>query len=171
MDDVNEESTARAAQLVQTIEDENHGYLRKTLPEIESLANRAAEHHGAEFPRFAELAEVVFQLSKELEMHMMKEEHGLFPLLKLLERQSGEPPAHLLAPIRMIQSEHREHSRLLGEIERLTDRFSPPPGFCHTVQRLYGLLSEMYADLVEHMRKEEQALFPIFLNRPGLAAE
>lgn len=109
------------------------------------------EAHGdrPEFP--TELEAHLSKMQFELEEHMSKEEEILFPMLARGMYPSG--------PIYVMESEHIDHAKALEHLRELTNDFSPPSDACSTWRSLYIKLQELYFDLKEHIRLENDVLF------------
>lgn len=90
---------------------------------------------------------------------MKKEELILFPAI----RNGGAPGIE--GPIAVMRADHDDHGREVAEIRRLTRGLVLPQGACNTWARLYDGLAEFIDDLTEHMRIENEVLFPQF--EPG----
>ena len=61
-----------------------------------------------------------------------------------------------------MRADHAGHEREVAEIRRLTADLSLPDGACGTWTGLYRGLEEFTRDLTEHMRLENDVLFPQF---------
>jgi regulator of cell morphogenesis and NO signaling len=61
-----------------------------------------------------------------------------------------------------MRADHDDHSRDVAEIHRLTRGLSKPDGACRTWTDLYAGLGEFLSDLAEHIRLENDVLFPPF---------
>jgi regulator of cell morphogenesis and NO signaling len=61
-----------------------------------------------------------------------------------------------------MRADHDGHGREVAEIHRLTGNLTLPDGACGTWTGLYRVLAEFTADLTEHMRLENDVLFPQF---------
>jgi regulator of cell morphogenesis and NO signaling len=87
---------------------------------------------------------------------MKKEELILFPAI----RAGGRPGIE--NPIAVMRADHEDHDRDIAEIRRLTGKLTLPAGACGTWTALYTGLAEFVDDLTEHMRLENDVLFPQF---------
>lgn len=90
---------------------------------------------------------------------MKKEELILFPAI----RAGGAPGIE--DPIAVMRADHDHHDRDIAEIRRLTRNLTLPAGACGTWTALYAGLAEFIDDLTEHMRLENDVLFPQFERR------
>ena len=87
---------------------------------------------------------------------MKKEELILFPAI----RKGGTPGIE--NPIAVMRADHDDHDREVAEMRRLTHDLTLPAGACRTWTALYTGLAEFIDDLSEHMRLENDVLFPQF---------
>ena len=65
-------------------------------------------------------------------------------------------------PIAVMRANHAGHDREVAEIRRMTANLSVPDGACGTWTGLYRGLAAFIDDLTEHMRLENDVLFPLF---------
>jgi regulator of cell morphogenesis and NO signaling len=63
-------------------------------------------------------------------------------------------------PVFVMVREHERAKRLLAELRRITNEFEPPPWACPTFSALYAGLQIFSARLGEHIRLENDVLFP-----------
>jgi regulator of cell morphogenesis and NO signaling len=84
----------------------------------------------------------------------------IFPLI----RRGGRAPVgvQLGARIAAMRADHDDHDRDLATIRRLTGDLTLPAGACRSWMTLYEGLAEFTADFAEHMRLENDVLFPRF---------
>jgi regulator of cell morphogenesis and NO signaling len=87
-------ATPLSLSLINQIVDTHHGYLKAERPRLEALLQREA---GSAVP--GAVAEIFASIKQELEGHLMKEEHVLFPLIRALENGAA-PPAFIAAAYR-----------------------------------------------------------------------
>lgn len=150
------------AALIDHIVARYHAAHREELPELVRLARRVENVH-ADHPKAPHgLADLLHQLLGELEVHMKKEELILFPALKGGKAQTvAGPVAEILTRMR---EDHEEHDEDLARIEALTGGLSLPEGACRSWQALYLGTLKLLRDLGEHIRLENEVLFPRFEN-------
>lgn len=132
-----------------------HNTHRAQFDELVPLARRIAADSPDGFP--ADLPDLLDYMHNELLMHMMKEERMLFPMAK---QGAGSRAA---MPVSVMMHEHEEHDRALAALKDLTENFTPPQNAGEDWQRLYALAQEMSDDLNEHIRLENEILFPRIL--------
>ena len=89
----------------------------------------------------------------DFQEHLLKEEEVLFPILK-----NGQGRlSHM--PIRVMQEEHMDHSKVLLKIRDLTFNFTHPDSACRTWESLYEKLRKFEKDMNEHIYLEDYILF------------
>ncbi|MBX3268785.1 MAG: iron-sulfur cluster repair di-iron protein [Sandaracinaceae bacterium] len=140
--------------LVDHIERRYHEPLRPAVQDLLALARRVEQRHGerADCPRG--LAALLERGAVELDLHLSKEEHVLFPAVRRgMTRE-------LLAPVSMMEHEHEEHGRFLEELRRTASDFVPPPDACNSWRALYLGLADLENELLEHILVENHLLFP-----------
>jgi regulator of cell morphogenesis and NO signaling len=131
-----------------------HAVHRVQLPELIALAGRVEAAH-ADHPAVPHgLAQLITRITWEMESHMQKEEEGLFPTLR-----TGHPMA---IAIELMRDEHDDHAIRLGELEALTRGHVPPADACGSWRALCAGTARLAADLREHIRLENDVLFPRF---------
>ena len=91
---------------------------------------------------------------EDLSNHMMKEEHVLFPMIKAGNYMMAQ------MPIRMMEMEHTEHGEHLEVLKSLTNNMTPPADACNTWRALYSGIQEFADDLMMHIHRENNILFP-----------
>lgn len=145
-----------AAALTRYIEARYHARHREQLPVLAAMAERVEDVHFGDEGVPEGLSTLLQQMIGEMEVHMKKEELILFPAI----RRGGMPG--LENPIAVMRADHDGHGREVAEIHRLTGNLTLPDGACGTWTGLYRGLAEFTADLTEHMRLENDMLFPQF---------
>jgi regulator of cell morphogenesis and NO signaling len=146
------------------IVERHHDYLRRELPRLQAMADRVARVHGEHDARLEGVADTLRALAAELELHTLKEERVLFPVIRELALGEGLPlmPFGTLAnPIHAMESEHDEAGDGLTRLADLTDDYTPPEWACNTYQALLDGLHDLELDLHEHIHKENNVLFPL----------
>lgn len=143
------------AKLTRHIETRYHDRHRIQLPGLIELAERVElVHFGDEHAPDA-LAAHLRQMQAAFEVHMKKEELILFPAIRRA--------AHALdAPISAMREDHDGHVEDIARIRQLTHGLTVPAGACRSWTKLYDDLSTFISDLEEHIRLENEVLFPLF---------
>ncbi len=157
----------------------HHRYVTDALPMLYELTGKVARVHGERHPELIEIARLFDAVARELQMHMHKEEHILFPYIARMaaarrERALIPPPVFgsVANPIRMMEAEHESAGSNMEEIRRLSDDFTPPAGACTSYRVLFAKLHEFEQDLHQHVHLENNILFPkaVQLEKDGFAA-
>lgn len=148
-----------AAELTKYIETRYHARHREQLPALAELSERVEMVHAEDPAVPAGLASVLARMIGAMEVHMKKEELILFPAI----RKGGVPG--LENPIAVMRADHDDHAVELAEIRRLTGGPKLPGHACGSWTRLYAGITEFMDDLQEHIRLENDVLFPQF--EPG----
>ncbi|MCC6305803.1 MAG: iron-sulfur cluster repair di-iron protein [Rhodobacteraceae bacterium] len=144
------------AALIEHILERYHATHRAELEELIPLAARVEEVHAGHPGVPAGMAELLDALLAEMDEHMTKEEHVLFPMML----GGGHPM--IGQPIAMMRHDHDGHAEQLRALEELTGGFAPPEGACRSWRALYTGAARFADDLVRHMHLENEVLFPRF---------
>ena len=145
-----------AAALTRYIETRYHARHRQQLPTLFKMAEMIEDLHVDDRHVPEGLSGLLGRMIGEMEVHMKKEELILFPAI----RKGGMPGIE--NPIAVMRADHDDHDREVQEIRRLTRGLSLSEGACTTWKTLYEGLTEFIDDLTEHMRIENDILFPQF---------
>jgi regulator of cell morphogenesis and NO signaling len=139
------------------IETRYHARHRTQLSALVVLARNVEAERGA---APLTLATMLQTLAGEMEVHMKKEELILFPAIR---RGGGRA---LATPIAVMRADHDDHDEHVARIRALTDDLTLPEGATEARRALYLALAEFIADLDEHIRLENDVLFPPFEHMP-----
>ena len=156
-------AAAPLAELCDHIEGTHHAYLRSELPRLTEMVPKVIGAHGASHPELPELGQVFAELRAELEPHMLKEEHVLFPAIRRIEQTAGGvsfPFGTVANPIRAMEDEHGHAGNALARIRELTRSFAVPDDACNTYRAMLDALRDLETDLHQHIHKENNILFP-----------
>ena len=150
-------------ELADLIEATHHVYLRENFERISVMLERVIRAHEAKDPRLAQVGGVFSRMRSDLEIHLLKEENILFPMIRSLA--AGKNPAGgcvegLEGPLACMHSEHEAAGRDLAAIRGLTEDFTVPAWACGTYRALLDALSNLDRDVREHIHKENNLLFP-----------
>ena len=145
--------------LITFIETRFHAVHRRELPDLVRLARQVEASHKAHPTVPPGLADLLQRIEWDLEAHMQKEEEGLFPSMR-----HGEHPAP--AAIALMLDDHEEHAANLQRLISLTGNFSIPENAGPSWRALYAGARKLAGDIVEHIRIENDALFPRFAAQP-----
>ena len=156
-------SAMSASSLADHIVSTHHAYLYEELPRLAGLIDKVVAAHSGNHPELVDLRRTFAALQQELEMHLMKEERVLFPLVKQLEAARQPFSIHcgtVENPIRVMEHEHDSAGSALERIRELTNRYQVPADGCASFTALYDGLSRLESDLHLHIHKENNILFP-----------
>lgn len=143
------------AGLTRFIETRYHAQHRLQLPALAELARKVETVHAGQPEVPAGLAEVLRRMIGALEVHMKKEELILFPAIR-------KAIVGLDAPIGVMRQDHDDHAAEVAQIRALTNGLTLPDGACRSWTRLYAELGDFLAELEDHIRLENDVLFPPF---------
>ncbi|HQU56019.1 MAG: iron-sulfur cluster repair di-iron protein [Chitinophagaceae bacterium] len=145
----------------------HHNYVRKTLPDLLTYAEKVKTVHSPQHPELVEINELIGAVNVEMTTHMVKEEKVLFPYIKLLvTNENGSQPkaegpfSSVQEPINLMEMEHELVGNNMGEIRKLTKDYSLPADACASYSLLYKMLQEFEEDLHLHIHLENNILFP-----------
>jgi len=153
--------------LIAHIKNTHHQYTRGEIARLGPLAEKVLGVHGKNHPELREIRAIFADLAQELTMHLMKEEMMLFPYIERLEEVALEkspvlpPPFGTVRnPVAMMMREHDDAGNGLRELRRVTGNYTAPADACVSFRTLYKVLSELEADLHQHIHLENNILFP-----------
>ena len=144
----------------------HHRFARRVLLRIDRLVRRVASSHP-KLENLARLRSLVDDLIDDLIPHMSREERYLFPYMRSLEGQMKPDDrvtiplfGNLQYPLASITHDHADDSARLMELRRITEGFEARADGCANVRQLFAALAELERDLQEHIRLENQVVFP-----------
>lgn len=145
----------------------HHSYVRKSLPDITTYADKVMKVHGDDHPELVEINKLVKEISSELNAHIKQEENALFPKIKALVNRSKDSSAqktvsaeNLKHLIDQHEAEHESVGKALEDIRILSHNYALPEDACASYTLLYRLLDEFEDDLHLHIHLENNILFP-----------
>lgn len=141
-----------AAKLIAYVLDRFHETHRRELPEILRLA-RALQATGAP----PDLADHFAALGEALESHMFKEEMRLFPMM---EQGGSSLIGHLIDDM---HAEHLAHQEKMARSEALLSGLPAKLKAETEFAALRSAVDKLFGDLAEHIRVEDDLLFPMFV--------
>jgi regulator of cell morphogenesis and NO signaling len=143
----------------------HHLSLHRRLPLIRDELSRLC--HVSDSTALRDVYVAFSALADQIEAHLAKEEHLLFPAVEALaaaehdgSRRVVMPFVTLLHPIRLMEA---EHLRLEAAIERLRDlvlEVAEPECLMPGWRRCLTALARLDRDLREHRRAQDEVLFP-----------
>lgn len=154
---------APLSDLIAHILDRYHAKLREDLPMLTTMGEKVWAAHGERHLEIRDVATVFSDMRAELESHMMKEEHILFPFIEQLETGMGHRHpmlGHIASPIGVMRHEHDSAGTALARMRTLTSGYDTPADGCTTFNTYYDGLARVERDLHEHIHLENNVLFP-----------
>ena len=155
------------SRLIQHIVRVHHKNVRQELPRLVEMAHAIADKHGERAPELRQVELLVADLHAEMCEHLRKEEHVLFPYIAQVDEApllAYRPPQQCFSkvgqPVFVMVQEHERALLMLAELGQLTDDFKPPVWACAGLAALYQGLRVFAANLEEHIRLENDVLFP-----------
>ena len=157
--------TSNIELLCDSIVDRYHASLHEALPrirdEMQSMSAAAASP-------VVEMLRLAFaEVAEQIESHLAKEEHLLFPAiaeLSIAEREGTRRPAlafaTVLHPIRFMEAEHARIEMAVERLRELARAAAEPDTLSPNWHRCMADLATLDAELREHHRTENEVLFP-----------
>ncbi|WP_017753508.1 iron-sulfur cluster repair di-iron protein [Calidifontibacillus oryziterrae] len=143
----------------------HHAFLYDELPQLGQFVTKIYRVHGVNHPHLADVYHHFHDLSKELMEHIIKEDEIIFPLIKAyVSNPTEEARGKVTTAITELENEHDKAGDLLKQIRSLTNDYTLPAGACMTYTLTYQRLEALESDMFEHIHKENNILFPRFLN-------
>ncbi len=153
--------------LANHIVDRHHRYVQGAIPALRQALEVSVDRWGAAHAPLLKIHALFQELAHELESHMAKEEHILFPAIRDMaraKRQQRAAPAAafatLLHPIRAMESEHAHVRQLLAGLRRETESYRAPAAADDGGRECYRQLARFDEDLERHICLENDILFP-----------
>lgn len=159
--------SAPLGDLTEHIREKHHRYVREAIRRDLALLAKVTAKHSANHAELLDIQNLFVQVGREMTMHMQKEEQILFPYIEALERAAnGEAPVEppffqtVRNPVHAMMEEHDAAGALVSQIREASSAYTPPANACASYQALYRDLQEFEADLHQHVRLENNILFP-----------
>lgn len=155
------------ASLMEYIVQTHHDYCRREAARIATLCKEAIQEQGNSYPVLKSIHDLFLVTSRELSMHLQKEEQTLFPYIAKVETAVARdapvswPPFGTVGnPIRMMVLEHVKTNDEMKQIRDLSDNYTPPENAGSSVLSLYEGLAAFDRDMQRHIHAEDDLLFP-----------
>jgi regulator of cell morphogenesis and NO signaling len=149
----------------------HHGYLRQTLPVLETHLHHFIEEHRKKFPWLDELQLQFDKLNIGIPVHLAQQEESIFPYIKQVSRAyntrdvlAGLYTRTLRKPVEKVMEQ--EQQLITGVLKRqreLTNNYTLPGNACRSHMVVFRKLRELDDDLVQHMHLERTVLLPRLL--------
>lgn len=136
-----------------------HDPLREELPRLLQMAAKVrAVHEDRSGQPLGRIDAIVRELAADMQEHMIKEEHMLFPAICSLEANGTAFPISM--PVAVMEQEHDRTGELLSELRTITDAYVAPDWACQTYRSLFHGLEELEREMHVHVHLENNVLFP-----------
>lgn len=156
-----ENQTAPAESIIQHLLREHRRWRSKDFPLISHLFDEAQSAEGQP-PCLKPLRTAFHRLCAEMEGHMTREEHVLFPAI--LEAQTEPPQSEkgfgsIRNPIGMIEQEHDWEAERLEKMREIARGYRLPEKADQKLRLLFQELEALEAAMHAHSRLESSILF------------
>ncbi|HET9825041.1 MAG TPA: iron-sulfur cluster repair di-iron protein [Chitinophagaceae bacterium] len=151
------------SELVNYIVSTHHAYTKKELPQIFAYLQKVSSKHGERHNELHQIFECFASLKDEMEMHMKKEEHILFPKIVELEKgieKLNQTGLSISVPLSVMEDEHEYAGKCMELIRSLSNDYTPPVDACTTYRLSFAALEAFERDLHQHVHLENNILFP-----------
>lgn len=155
------------ASLMSHIVEKHHTFCRQEVARLDPLLQKVIQAHGAAHPELQQIKALFSGLSKELLMHLTKEEQTLFPYISRMEEAVTRkmpfprPPFGTVQnPVRMMLLEHDNAGTALQKMRGLSSNYQLPADACNSYRALYDGLKSFESDMHTHVHLENNILFP-----------
>lgn len=149
--------------LAHDIVDTHHAYLWEEMPRLQALVAKVVGVHGERHPELARVRDLYDRAVADLEPHLTREEHVVFPAITKLERTQA--PVRLNGTtlgdaVQRLIDDHDVVGDLFAQLRRITGGYTTPADGCASYAAMLAGLQEMEHDLHRHVHKENNVLFP-----------
>lgn len=133
-----------------------HVRRRVQLPQLVLLAEMIEDLHTGDEGNPQGLSEILRRMSGEMDVQMKEEKLVLFPAIRKGAMSGIE------ASIAVMRAKRGVYDRDITRIRNITEEFTLPDAACTSWATLYAGLSDFIDDLMNHLRLENEMLFPQF---------
>ena len=154
--------------LCEDLLERHHLSLHRALPLIRE--ELAALCHESDSEALREVRLAFSALADQIEGHLAKEEHLLFPAVQALAAAQIDgsrpltPFVTLLHPIRLMEAEHLRIESAVEHLRDLVLEVAEPDSLLPGWRRCLLSLAHLDRDLREHRRAQDEVLFPRVLD-------
>ncbi len=155
------------ASLTEHIVATHHAFCRQETVRIAALLKDAIAQSGEVHPELKRIHDLFYQMSRDLNMHLLKEEETLFPYIAKVEQDlakgapiSWPPFGTVENPIRIMIVEHVKTDDEIGQIRKLSNDYTAPADATESFSELYRRLALFDQDMQRHIECENDLLFP-----------
>ena len=147
--------------LVERLVREHRRWRSQDFPLIAHLFDEIQLADGAEPPCVAPLRKAFYRLYAEMEGHMTREEHILFPAILNAQAviQTGQSFGSIQNPIAMMEQEHDWEAARLEKMRSIAEGYQLPENAHEKLRLLFRQLEALEASLHSHTFVESSILF------------
>lgn len=150
--------------LTRFIEKYHHHYTYDNILFIKTNIARLVRIFGKEHPELEDIHRVFLDMTAHLTVHMNHEEHILFPYIRKMVKQGKKVRSDIFrsvkSPIAAMMTDHDTEHVCLKKLDDLTHHYVAPRKDCTFFSVIYRALGEFEKDLHDHIRLENEILFP-----------
>lgn len=147
-------------EMIESIIDKYHLYLRQELPRISQLLKKIKIKHGQRYAYISDLQNIFENMKGSLLKHIDEEEQLVFPLVMNLEVNKDSHKEEIKKYLSSLDEDHLEAGEALEKMKELTNGYTPPSDACMSHIVMLNSLERLERNLHEHIHKENQILFP-----------
>ena len=167
-------SQTPASVIVQRLLREHRRWRSKDFPLITHLFDEAQSAAGEQPPCLAPLRTAFHRLYAEMEGHMTREEHVLFPAILQAHQQrasAGNTFGSIRNPIGMLEQEHDWEAERLEKMREIAQGYQLPENAHEMLRLLFRELEALEAAMHAHTRLESSILFARALATEKIASK
>lgn len=138
----------------------HHAYLYHQLPLLGSLLTAHLRKYWLKHIELLKAHKLFFEMKTAIEQHLIKEETAGFPLVEAWEKDNSRSLVPFLKNIDHHVEEHATVLSLLKEIRQTLWNYQVPEDMGAEVSYTVAELEALEKDLLEHIRLENEILFP-----------
>jgi regulator of cell morphogenesis and NO signaling len=119
--------------------------------------------YGELHPELVDLQHLYAQLQADFELHLIKEEQALFPMIREMVTAESLPAfdcGSLKNPISLIVAEHDRIREQLARMRFVSDDYSAPSDASAAYRLCLRALGNLETDTQIHVHEEDDVLFP-----------
>lgn len=153
--------------LADYIANTHHRYIKDHAENVNDLANKVAEHHGADYPELNRVATAVYHFLQDLVDHVMKEEEVFFPVVKQIATKLRNPEVELTyevgtvsEPVAFLTKDLEIAKHDLNFLRNLTNKYTVPENACSSFALLYRQIQEFEKEFLAYSELELTHFFP-----------
>lgn len=156
---------SEAVELVRTIVDTHHVFMKDHMPALYDAARASVQGAQGHEPTET-FGRTVGALYTDIMQHLQKEEQVLFPMIEELHgaQTMGREPnimgCGVHGPVAQMRHEHGVVKELLDRLTTAIDLPAGDPAAPCISDDIRGQVRALRDDLFEHIRKEDDLLFP-----------